>query len=119
MVVTNVTPTANARIGPPMGSVVTPSGSSGTSCTTRLRSQNASNRPNKPDVIAMNRLSARSCLTSCPRVAPSAERMAISEQTVKNHLTAVLDKLGASSRQGAVAVARRQGWLAGPPSEST
>lgn len=43
-----------------------------------------------------------------------AEALAVSEQTVKNHVTAILDKLGVENRRGAVAVAGRQGWLVEP-----
>lgn len=40
-----------------------------------------------------------------------AQTLAISEQTVKNHLSSVLHKLGVPNRKRAVAYAVRHGWL--------
>ena len=40
-----------------------------------------------------------------------AHTIAVSEQTVKNHLSSVLHKLGVRSRSQAVAYAVRHGWL--------
>jgi DNA-binding NarL/FixJ family response regulator len=40
-----------------------------------------------------------------------AERLEVSLQTVKNHVSTVLHKLGARNRDRAVMYARRQGWL--------
>jgi DNA-binding NarL/FixJ family response regulator len=39
------------------------------------------------------------------------EVLGVTEQTVKNHLTAVMHKTGVRNRRGAVDYARRQGWL--------
>ena len=41
-----------------------------------------------------------------------ADRLGISERTVKNHLTYIMTKLGASDRTHAVVTAVRLGWLA-------
>jgi DNA-binding NarL/FixJ family response regulator len=41
-----------------------------------------------------------------------AGQLGISERTVKNHLTWIMHKLGASDRTHAVVSAVRQGWLA-------
>lgn len=40
-----------------------------------------------------------------------ADRLALSEHTVKSHVRAVLGKLGAESRTEAVALAARRGWV--------
>ena len=41
-----------------------------------------------------------------------AERLDVTEQTVKNHLSSVMHKLGVPNRTHAVMFAVRQGWLA-------
>ena len=41
-----------------------------------------------------------------------ADRLGISERTVKNHLTYIMTKLGAADRTHAVVTAVRLGWLA-------
>lgn len=50
-----------------------------------------------------------------------ANRLTISEQTVKNHMTAVLRKLGVEDRTQAAVYALRHGWVrleaAKPPSQ--
>ncbi len=43
-----------------------------------------------------------------------AEELEVSEQTVKNHMTAILGKLRVSRRRDAAAVARRRGWVEPP-----
>jgi DNA-binding NarL/FixJ family response regulator len=43
-----------------------------------------------------------------------AVRLDLSEQTVKNHLTGILHKLGAANRTRAVMYAVRQSWIAMP-----
>lgn len=40
------------------------------------------------------------------------ERMFVSAKTVEHHVSAILGKLGVETREGAVARARREGWLA-------
>ena len=40
-----------------------------------------------------------------------AHAMGISEQTIKNHVTSILDKLDANDRTHAVVLAFRQGWI--------
>jgi len=40
-----------------------------------------------------------------------AHTLGISEQTIKNHLTSILDKLDANDRTHAVVLAFRQGWI--------
>ena len=40
-----------------------------------------------------------------------AERLGVGEQTVKNHLSSILHKLGVPNRTNAVMYAARQGWL--------
>jgi DNA-binding NarL/FixJ family response regulator len=41
-----------------------------------------------------------------------AERLFVSAKTVEHHVSALLAKLGAASREEAAALAHRQGWLA-------
>ena len=41
-----------------------------------------------------------------------ADSLGISERTVKNHLTSIMTKLGASDRTHAVVIAVRTGWMA-------
>jgi two-component system response regulator DesR len=41
----------------------------------------------------------------------AAERLYLSEGTVRNYLTAVVDKLGARSRIDAVRIAQDNGWI--------
>jgi DNA-binding NarL/FixJ family response regulator len=40
-----------------------------------------------------------------------AHHLTISQQTVKNHMTSILDKLAVNDRTGAVVVALRRGWV--------
>ena len=40
-----------------------------------------------------------------------AHVLGISEQTIKNHITSILDKLDANDRTHAVVLALRQGWI--------
>lgn len=44
-------------------------------------------------------------------VAEVAQRLSLSAGTVRNHLSAVVDKLGARSRTDAVNIARENGWI--------
>ena len=39
------------------------------------------------------------------------ERLFLSVNTVRNHVAAILDKLGARTRSEATAIAHRDGWL--------
>ncbi|MDA8355683.1 MAG: response regulator transcription factor [Actinomycetota bacterium] len=48
-------------------------------------------------------------------VADIAEVLHLSGGTVKNHLSVVINKLGARNRSDAVRIAQDQGWLAPPP----
>ena len=48
-----------------------------------------------------------------------AYALAISEQTVKNHMSSILRKLSVNDRTQAVVYAMRQGWISGPPREGT
>ena len=48
-----------------------------------------------------------------------AYSLAISEQTVKNHMSSILRKLSVNDRTQAVVYAMRQGWISGPPRESS
>ena len=41
-----------------------------------------------------------------------ADQLFISEKTVRNHLTAIFDKIGVSSRSQAIVFARDRGWPA-------
>ena len=43
-----------------------------------------------------------------------AYTLAISEQTVKNHMSSILRKLSVNDRTQAVVYAMRQGWIKGP-----
>ena len=43
-----------------------------------------------------------------------AYALAISEQTVKNHMSSILRKLSVNDRTQAVVYAIRQGWIKGP-----
>ena len=43
-----------------------------------------------------------------------AHRLEITDQTVKNHITAILRKLGVNSRTHAVTIALRKGWISNP-----
>ncbi len=47
-----------------------------------------------------------------------AEALFITEQTVKNHMTSILRKLGAQDRVDAILAAVRQGWVAITPSRT-
>jgi DNA-binding NarL/FixJ family response regulator len=42
-----------------------------------------------------------------------AERLGISEVTVRRHMSSVMSKLDVSSRAGAVQLVQREGWLEG------
>jgi two-component system response regulator DesR len=44
-------------------------------------------------------------------VADIAEKLHLSESTVRNHLSSAIGKTGTRNRMEAVRAARRQGWL--------
>jgi DNA-binding NarL/FixJ family response regulator len=48
-----------------------------------------------------------------------AYSLAISEQTVKNHMSSILRKLSVNDRTQAVVYAMRQGWISGPPRQGS
>ncbi|HEX9437714.1 MAG TPA: response regulator transcription factor [Candidatus Limnocylindria bacterium] len=48
-----------------------------------------------------------------------AYTLAISEQTVKNHMSSILRKLSVNDRTQAVVYAMRQGWISGPAQAGT
>ena len=52
-------------------------------------------------------------------VADIAEVLHLSGGTVKNHLSVVINKLGARNRSDAVRIAQDQGWLTQPPARRT
>jgi DNA-binding NarL/FixJ family response regulator len=43
-----------------------------------------------------------------------AERLVVSEKTVRNHITHILAKLGLSTRAELIALAWRNGWVSQP-----
>ena len=49
--------------------------------------------------------------TTLGTIAEIAARLSLSEGTVRNHLSAVIQKLGARNRSEAVAIAEQRGWL--------
>lgn len=51
---------------------------------------------------------------SCGTVADIAERLGLSEGTVRNHLSAAIQKVGARNRAEAARIAADKGWLAPP-----
>ena len=75
----------------------------------------AAARPHGP---AERRASAACCGWWRPvcRIARSRETLSISERTVKFHVTAIFNKLGAENRAQAVAIAAERGLLSKPES---
>ncbi len=67
--------------------------------------------PLKSELISRPDLVERILAAGGLRNREIAETLAISEQTVKNHLSSVLHKFGVSNRTQAVAYAMRHGWL--------
>jgi two-component system response regulator DesR len=59
--------------------------------------------PREPDVLSASLFGAS--------LAETAARLVLSEGTVRNHLSAAMQKLGAQNRMEAARLAEQKGWL--------
>jgi len=72
-----------------------------------------------PDaVLTVRELQVLDCVAQGMSNKEIAEALFITEQTVKNHMTSILRKLGAQDRVDVILAAVRQGWVAITPSRS-
>lgn len=69
-------------------------------------------RGDRPSVnLTLRELEVLRCVADGMRNREIAGRLEVSEQTVKNHLSTIMHKLGVPNRTHAVTYAVRQGWL--------
>lgn len=69
-------------------------------------------RGDRPSVnLTLRELEVLRCVADGMRNREIADRLEVSEQTIKNHLSTIMHKLGVPNRTHAVTYAVRQGWL--------
>jgi DNA-binding NarL/FixJ family response regulator len=69
-------------------------------------------------VLTVRELQVLDCVAQGMSNKEIAEALFITEQTVKNHMTSILRKLGAQDRVDVILAAVRQGWVVMTPSRS-
>jgi two-component system response regulator DegU len=86
-----------------------------------LRLPNEASGGDMPMPLSTRELAVLDCVAQGLSNREIADKLFVSEQTVKNHMTSVLRKLNATDRVGAILHAVRQGWMevAPPGSDQT
>lgn len=74
---------------------------------------------NPETALTVRELQVLDCVAQGMSNKEIAEALFITEQTVKNHMTSILRKLGAQDRVDAILAAVRHGWVAITPSRSS